>query len=280
MSSQSRRSRRRSTAIQRLNGKSWLRRYFRALRNGVAVASLGTIGLLSQPAYGANNLWIGNTSVNWNDPTNWSTNPTGPLTGDTLEFNLAGTAGVTIVDNLMTPGTYSVAGITFDPTAAAFIVNPADAATNGFTLTGNITNNATATETINDPITTTAVRTVTSAAGSNLVLGGGVGGAGGGILTAGPGTLTLSGVNNYTGTTTVSAGTLNLSGSLGQTTAAGAITVGNTANVNAILKISANVTSSSNIVFGGTLNGNANGANAVGAGYQTGAYSMPRPAPT
>ena len=56
---------------------------------------------------------------------------------------------------------------------------------------------------------------------------------------------------------------------MGATTTTGAITVGNTANVNGILNISANITSSSSIVVGGQLAGNANGANAAGAVYQT-----------
>jgi hypothetical protein len=141
MSRNSKRSRRRSTAIQRLNGKSWLRRYFRALRNGVAVASIGGVGLLGQSAYGANDIWQGNTDVNFGTATNWNAGA-GPVpaTNDTLQFGLAGTAGTSLVDNLMTPGTYSIAGITFSAGASSYTINPATVGTNGFTLTGNITN--------------------------------------------------------------------------------------------------------------------------------------------
>ena len=270
MSRNSRRSQRRAATLRRAEQKSWFRRYLRSLRGGVAAASIGaatigSVGWLAPPAFAANDTWIGNTSNQWSAPANWSALP---ATGDTLEFGVAGTAGATLIDNLMTAATYNVAGITFDPTAPAYIVNPGTAGTNSFTLTGNITDNSTATQTINDDIALGAVRTVTAVAGGTVVLGGTLSGAGG-VTTAGPGALTLAGPVNYTGATTVSAGTLNIAGAMGATTAAGPITVGNTANVNGILNISANITSSSNIVIGGQLAGNATGANAIGAVYQT-----------
>ena len=90
-----------------------------------------------------------------------------PASGDTLEFNAVGTAGLTLSDNLMTPATYNVGGLVFDATAAAFIINPATAGTNGFTLTGNITDNATVLETINDAIIlNSATPTINLAAGT------------------------------------------------------------------------------------------------------------------
>ena len=86
-------------------------RYFRSLRNGVAVASLGTLGLLSQPAYGANATWIGNTDPNYATVTNWSVFP---FSGDSLIFGDPGTAGTLLADNLMTPPTYLLSQITFN----------------------------------------------------------------------------------------------------------------------------------------------------------------------
>ena len=97
----------------------------------------------------------------------------------------------------MTAATYNVAGITFDAAAPAYIVNPGTAGTNSFTLTGNVTDNSTATQTINDDVALGAVRTVTTVAGGNFVFGGTLSGAGG-ITAAGPGDVTLAGPVNYT----------------------------------------------------------------------------------
>ncbi|MEY3898596.1 MAG: toxins and related Ca2+-binding domain, partial [Verrucomicrobiota bacterium] len=80
---------------------------------------------------------------------------------------------------------------------------------NAITLTGNITDNFVGTETLNLDIATTATRTVTTASGSTLVLGGNVSGTGG-LTKAGAGTLTLAGTNSYSGGTTISRGILNL----------------------------------------------------------------------
>src|SRR4029079_12659830 len=75
MSRNTRRSQRRAASIVRSNRKSWFRRYLKALSTGVAAASIGTLGLLAQPAHGANHIWIGNTSNLWNVPANWSAIP-------------------------------------------------------------------------------------------------------------------------------------------------------------------------------------------------------------
>ena len=177
--------------------QSWFRRYLKALSTGVAAASIGTVGLLSQPAYGANDTWVGNTSNLWNVPANWSALP---VTGDSLQFGAAASSGLTLSDNLMTPGTFNVAGVTFTSAAGAYVINPATAGTNGFTLTGDITNNSTNTVTINDDIVTTAGRTVTTVPGGGVTLGGNISGTGGGLSLTGGGNLTLAGAVNYTGT--------------------------------------------------------------------------------
>src|SRR6476661_3676889 len=173
MSRSSRRRQRRTSVLRRAEKKSWFRRYLRSLRCGVVAASIGTASIgavswLAPPTFAANATWIGNTSNQWSVPANWSALP---ATGDTLQFGAAGSAGSTLVDNLMTAATYNVAGITFDAAAPAYIVNPGTAGTNSFTLTGNVTNNSTATQTINDDVSLGAVRTVTSVAGGNFVFG-------------------------------------------------------------------------------------------------------------
>ena len=168
MSRNTRRSRRCAASILRSNRKSWFRRYLKALSTGVAAASIGTSGLLSQPAHAANATWIGNTSNLWSVPANWSALP---VTGDTLQFGAAGSSGLTLSDDLMTAAAFNVAGITFDAAAGAYVINPATAGTNGFTLTGGITDNSTAVETINDAIAMTAAQNVIVVPGGSMILG-------------------------------------------------------------------------------------------------------------
>jgi fibronectin-binding autotransporter adhesin len=90
------------------------------------------------------------------------------------------------------------------------------------------------------PAGVTATINVSSAA-ANLELAGATGAVTTGILTkTGPGALTLSGVNTYTGNTIVSAGTLNITGSLNGLAASSALRYGDTAG-NTIVNISGNV---------------------------------------
>jgi autotransporter-associated beta strand protein len=151
--------------------------------------------------------WAGNTSGQWN-ASNWTGTNNPPITGDSLVFGTAGSSGITLSDNLMTPATFSLGGITFASGASAFTINPATSGTNGFTLTGAITNSGTNTETINDLISlSSAGHTITlTTGGGNVTLGGAISGSGS-ITTAGAGTLTLSGTDTYTGNTVVANGT-------------------------------------------------------------------------
>ena len=187
----------------------------KSLPSSLRLILAGSIAaLLAVPAANAAvKTWTGTTDATWNTGANWG--GAVPVTADSLVFTSAiGAGGLTLSDNLMTPGTFSIAGITFNSGSGAYIINPATAGTNGFTLTGNVLNSSTSLQTINDLIATTAVRTfTTTAGGGNITLGGAISGTGGGITTAGTGTLTLGGINTYTGATTVNAGTLTLSGS-------------------------------------------------------------------
>ena len=170
-------------------------------------------------ASAATDAWAGTTSNLWNASTNWSdTLNAVPASGDSITFGATtGTGGTILTDNLMTPGTYSVAGITFSAGSPAYTINPGTVGTNGFTLTGGITNNSTSLQTINDLITTTAVRTVTlGGGGGNITLGGNINGTGGGFTATGAGTLSLTGNISSTGVITGTSGaTIILSGSNG-----------------------------------------------------------------
>lgn len=140
----------------------------------------------------------GGADANWSS-LNWSTtNPGGvPLAGDSLIF--AGTTRLTNTNNLAVD--ISIAGITFDNTAGAFVIGGSE-----ITLAGNILDSSSALETLNLNMITTAVRTVTLGSGG-VTLGGLISGTGGGFNLSGSGTLTLSGANTYTGNTTLAANT-------------------------------------------------------------------------
>ena len=166
----------------------------------LAVAAFGIV--LSAPSAHADvSTWVGNTSADLSG-LNWTGTNNPPISLDSWIFGTAGTAGATLNNGLA--ANLSVAGITFNNTASAYTISG-----NAITLTGNITDNFVGTETLNFNIATTAVRTVTTATGSTLVLGGNVTGTGG-LTTAGTGSVTLAGTNTYSGLTTLSGGTLNL----------------------------------------------------------------------
>ncbi len=154
-------------------------------------------------AFAANGADTWNTtpgSALWSASGNWATGSTNkpPISGDSLVFGAS--TVTTLTDDLMTPGTFNIAGITFSAGAPSYTINSSTPGTNGFTLTGGITNSGTNLETINDAIAITASRTITmTTGGGNLTLGGNISGTGGQLTTAGTGTLTLSGNNTFTG---------------------------------------------------------------------------------
>ncbi|MEO8615623.1 MAG: autotransporter-associated beta strand repeat-containing protein [Luteolibacter sp.] len=173
----------------------------------------------------AQSTWSGlGADANWSTAANWDVaiadnfNTALTFDGSTQPAN----------SNNLTGGTAT--SLTFAATAGAFTLRG-----NAITLAGNITISSINLQTVNLPIDTTAVRTVTlTTGGGNVTLGGIVSGTNGGVTTAGAGTLTLNGANSFMGATTIGAGTTikdgNVSG-LGVTT--GALTLsGGTLDLN------------------------------------------------
>jgi fibronectin-binding autotransporter adhesin len=156
-------------------------------------AALAALLAMANPAFGAPATWVGNTDANWATDANWS----GSLpTGNTPTFNVAGTSGTTLNNNLAA-GT-AIAGMTFSATASAYTLNG-----NAINLTANITHTAlAAAQIINlDMNLGSGTRTVSlGSAGNNFTLNGVLSGAGAvqKINTANA-TLFLNGLNSFSG---------------------------------------------------------------------------------
>ena len=212
-----------SPVIARLGRRAWRVAAGVGLRVSAAILALFALFGFNPQALAATDTWVGNTSASWN-ASNWSGTNNPPLTGDSLVFGAAGTSGLTLTDNLMTPSTFALGGITFSSGASAFVINPSGG-TNGFTLNSasSIINHGANTETINDSIALTGTDTFTTdTTGGALTFGGVISNSTGvtGLLVNGGGTVTFNGsaVNTYTGGTTVSSGNLTLNfGNLGST---------------------------------------------------------------
>ena len=226
---------------------------------------------ISLTVVATNQVWNGGSAVdnNWSSNPNWSSGAGPGYSGDSVAF-----AGATrLTPNLNT--NYGVTGLTFNNTAGSFNIGTANGS--ALTLTGGgVTNNSANPQTLNVPLVLAAAQTFNAAAGNltlsqaitnggNVVTVGGVANTivtgtisgSGGLAKIGSGTASLAANNTYTGPTTVSAGRLNVSGTVANTnlTTVGAVFG------NAVLMNGGNLTQ---LVL---LVGNAAGA--VGAVYQT-----------
>ncbi len=145
-------------------------------------------------------------------------------------------------------GTFTIAGGTIDNTSGATITNSQNNAMNwnadfAFTGTNNL-NLGTGAVSLN------ASRTV-SINGGNLTVGGIISGTGFGLTKDGAGTLTLTGNNTYSGTTTINAGTLSVTGGVAILDT-GTVSLANTAGV--VLSIAASERIGS-LIGGGSTGG-------------------------
>lgn len=179
---------------------SCLGRSQRALKSALILVVSVTASVL-EPAVASNITWNGGGGDNnWGTGLNWDTN-SAPVAGDALFFD--GSVRLTPSNNITADTSFG--GITFNSGASAFTLSG-----NRITLGGNITNNSGVLQTIGLNMILGSSRTVDTASG-DLAISGVLSGTGG-VTKIGSGTLTLSGANTYTGTTTVSAGSLALSG--------------------------------------------------------------------
>ncbi|MFO1522428.1 MAG: autotransporter-associated beta strand repeat-containing protein [Kiritimatiellia bacterium] len=101
-------------------------------------------------------------------------------------------------------------GLTMNTGAGALTLNPPIVLGNAQTWTNNSGNALT----VNGAVTNGA-GTLTVAGTGNTTINGSLGGGAGGLVKTGAGVLTMAGVNTYTGTTTVSQGTLRLGAATG-----------------------------------------------------------------
>ena len=152
------------------------------------------------------NVWNGggNPAFVWSNTANWAANQA-PTNGLPVVF--AGTVGLSNTNDI---ASLNAAGISFQSGAGAFNLSG-----NSIQISGPIINSSTATQTIGLAMQLTGSQAVTATSG-NIVLAGVISdaGLGYGITVNGAKTVTLSAANTYSGTTTVTAGSLNLSNGL------------------------------------------------------------------
>ena len=180
----------------------------------------------------ASGTWNVDASGNWSTAGNWTPAAApGTAAGDTvgLTFNITAARTVTMDTTSRTVGTLKIgdSGSSY----FAYTLTNSGGAVLTFNNSGNgaslVQTNTTAADVIALPLTLADNLTVTN--NSTLTLSGAIGGNGN-ITKTGTGTLMLSGANTQSGDTTVSTGSLTVSGGTFGSTS-GTITVGNGAGV-------------------------------------------------
>ncbi len=203
---------------------------------------LGGTVTLNLTVVATNQTWDGGSMVdnNWSSNPNWSSGAGPGLVGDGVTF-----AGSTrLAPNLNE--NYSVTGMVFGADAGSFIIGSSDGSALTLANGGAVVNNSTNVQTLDVPLAD----------------------GGAGITKSGSGLVVFGANNPYSGPTTVSAGTLEISGHVASTNIT---TVANVAG-NACLVDSGSI--SQPILFVGNANG------AAGAVYQTSGSMSVSPATT
>ncbi len=160
---------------------------------------------LTGGAHGAFDTWVGDTSANWND-LNWTGGNNPPIDGDSFSFDVAGTSG-TVLNNDLAP-LFTTLGIDFTFLADSYVISG-----NAVTLAGNITNSSALLQTINFDIELPGTQLfTTSDFGGDLSVGGVLSGLGT-VAKNAPGTLFLTNTaSTYTGETIFGDGLVNPGG--------------------------------------------------------------------
>ena len=163
--------------------------------------------------------WNGGAgTADWSDAANW--NGISPGTNDTVIFMTAGAGGAVLNNNI---GGGPFASLQFQSGAPAFTLGG-----NGITLNGDlgiiITNNSTATQTVNMAIALGTNGTIDAAAG-DVVVGGDISGNKS-LTKTGDNQLTLSGNNSYDGGTIINAGAVVVGSATGLGAAGSNLTLG------------------------------------------------------
>ena len=135
----------------------------------------------------------------------------GNFTINSLTFSNSGAmgiaAGTPATSTLTIAGTGGASGITVNPGAGAATISAPVALGASQTWTNNSSNSLTVSGSVAN-----GGNTLTLAGSGNTTISGVIGGGSGGVAAAGSGLVVLAATNTYTGPTTVSGGTLTLSG--------------------------------------------------------------------
>ncbi|MGB2011798.1 MAG: autotransporter-associated beta strand repeat-containing protein, partial [Akkermansiaceae bacterium] len=201
--------------------------------------------------------WTGTTDGDWNDASNWGGSGP-PANGDDLIFT--GTSNTTTNNDV---GTFSVTGIQLNNTTAgeSFTLGGTYLNWNGTISTAAVVGGGSITDTISMELrATSTTRNFDLGADHHIDVTGRIWGPQG-INKLGDGTLTLSGANDYAGSSTVSAGTLRVQSQTALGTTAAATTVANGATLE-LNYVPANNTSpiEENITLNGAGVGGTEGA--------------------
>jgi len=168
------------------------------LRKAPLAAFILAISLFTGSASaGTTHTWTGGgTTTNWSEAANWTGGA--PIASGDVIFN--NNVKTTSVNDLAADLVLNSISFSTGAGTGAFTFTG-----NRITLGGNITNNSANLQTINFDMILTGTRTINTASGS-IILGGIISGGAGLTKTGTNNTLTLSGTNTYSGTTTLTTG--------------------------------------------------------------------------
>jgi len=235
----------------------------------------GGLALLYTTSFVPSSTYTWNTGSGlWGTAGNW-TNGATPTNGASILF-----AGATGGSSTNSSTVSSIQGLTFSNTAGSYTISGSALAVGA----GGISNASTSAQTISNNLSLSANAAITAASGNltlagNLTNGGNavtVGGAanttingvisGNGSLTkSGAGSLTLSGANTYTGSTTISAGTVVAD----DNSALGATNGSTTVASGAALELSGGMTTAESISISGDGVGGGGAIRSLGNGDNT-----------